>query len=182
MYKYIYLSIDPGTNSLGTTINGITTDNQWRVIHSTTTNIDLLTKILYEDTIVKTHGMRLARMFTCEQVIYKFACDWNVNSVVSESPYMGRFPQAFSALVECMQSMRRGVYQYNPYTKFDVIDPSTIKKAVGVPGKSGDKNLMRLATQKLVGDYVNVDWLDEHSIDSICVGYTWFQQSYGEQW
>lgn len=34
---------------------------------------------------------------------------------------------------------------------------------------------MRKAVQNIAGSMVNVDWLDEHAIDSIAVGYSWYR-------
>ena len=88
---------------------------------------------------------------------------------------MERTVKAFAALTECMHSMRNAMYSQNPNRVFHTIDPSTIKKSVGVSGKSGDKELMRKAVQGIAGSMVNVDWLDEHAIDSIAVGYSWYR-------
>jgi hypothetical protein len=58
---------------------------------------------------------------------------------------------------------------------FDTIDPSTIKKSIGVKGNSGDKELMREAVRKITNNSVPVDIMDEHSIDSIAIGYAWYR-------
>jgi hypothetical protein len=175
MYKFIYLSIDPGTHMLGTTINAITEDNRWVVLCTHTTNIKNLIKHVYSAEVINAFGERFCKSKMCGEVINKFATSWQVNKIVSESPYMGKFPAAFSALTECMLSMRYGAYNYNTTDTIVEIDPATIKKAVGVPGNSGDKELMRLAVSKLVGGYIDVSLLDEHSIDSIAVGYAWYR-------
>lgn len=176
MFKYIYLSIDPGTSSLGTAINGITHDNKWVILDAHTTNINLVVRHRYPYELVDTHSERYFKVKACGEVIYKIASAWGVNGVVSESPYMGRFPQAFAALTECMLSMRNAAYDFNPNRAMFTIDPSTIKKAVGVSGKSGDKNLMRNAVNGLVIDMgINTDILDEHAIDAIAVGYTYYR-------
>ena len=175
MYRHIYLSIDPGTSMLGTTINAITMDNQWVVLHSCTTNIELVVRHTYPPEQIAIHGERFFKDQACARVIGKFADAWWINVAVSESPYMGSFPQAFGALTECMISMRYALFGHNPNRVLHTIDPSTIKKSVGVSGKSGDKELMRQAIQKIAGSMVNVDWLDEHAIDSIAVGYAWYR-------
>ncbi len=175
MYKHVYLSIDPGTSMLGTAINAINMNNQWEILHACTTNIELVVRHTYPSEQIMVHGERFFKNMACGRVVEKFADDWWVNDVVSESPYMGRFPQAFAALTECMHSMRNAMYSQNPNRVFHTIDPSTIKKSVGVSGKSGDKELMRKAVQNIAGSMVNVDWLDEHAIDSIAVGYSWYR-------
>lgn len=175
---FIYLSIDPGTNSLGITINGVDfRTKEKQVLHSTTVHIDKLAEIKYGDTIVLTHGLRYAKVHCCYEVVLKFLIDWNIQAVVSESPYMGRFPQAFGALVECVQAMRNAVFQYNPYLTFNTIDPATIKKSLGVKGNSGDKNAMTVAVGNMLNGSYDIQYLDEHAIDSIAVGHAWYLMS-----
>ncbi len=174
MYRFIYLSIDPG-NMLGTTINAITPDNQWCVLHTHTTNVNALIYHKFPRELIELQGERLFREIVTTEIVQKFATDWGVNIVVSESPYMGRFPQAFATLTECMVAIRKACYNYNAYMNFDTIDPSTIKKSVGVKGNSGDKELMREAVRKITNNSVPVDIMDEHSIDSIAIGYAWYR-------
>lgn len=175
MYQFIYLSIDPGTSMLGTTINAITPENEWVVLHSHTTNVGALIQHKYRKDLINLHGERFYKSLLAGEVILKFASTWNVNKIVSESPYMGKFPQAFSALTECLMGMRLAGYEYDPFNVVDVIDPARIKNHVGVKGNSGDKEKMREAVRKIAGHMVNVDLLDEHSIDSIAVGYAWYR-------
>ena len=174
MYRFIYLSIDPG-NMLGTTINAITPDNQWCVLHTHTTNVNALIYHKFPRELIELQGERLFREIVTTEIVQKFATDWGVNIVVSESPYMGRFPQAFATLTECMVAIRKACYNYNAYMNFDTIDPSTIKKSVGVKWKRGDKELIREAVRKLTNNSVPVDIMDEHSIDSIVMAYAWYR-------
>lgn len=170
-----YLSIDPGSNSLGLTINAVDfSTRQKTILHSTTVHIDRLAQLLYGDSLVLTHGLRFAKMQVCRSAIFKMACDWEIQAVVSESPYMGRFPQAFSALVECVQSMQLGIMDYNPLLPFNMIDPATVKKAMGVKGNSGDKNAMRNAAALILPAGFDLDVFDEHAIDSMCVGHAFY--------
>lgn len=175
MYQLIYLTIDPGTNMLGTTINAITHDNQWVVLHTHTTNIRALLQHRFPPHLIELHGERFFKALLCGEVIFKFAKDWDATRIVSESPYMGKFPQAFGALTECLYAMRYHGYQYDPYISFDTIDPATIKYHVGVKGNSGDKALMKMAVQHLTGTTVDLRFADEHSVDSMAVGYAWYR-------
>lgn len=175
MYKFIYMSIDPGTSMLGTTINAITLDDQWVVLHTTTTNVKALVQHYFSAHQLDLHGERFFKSRLCGQVIFKFAEHWNVNRIISESPYMGKFAQAFSALTECLSSIRNAAYENSHEYPLETIDPATIKNHVGVKGNSGDKEKMREAVRALVGRYIDVDTLDEHAIDSIAVGYTWYR-------
>lgn len=178
MYCYRFVSIDPGTTHMGMTVHGVTKDHQWHVLHTCSVDIKTLTTHLYPEEWILHHGMRFCQMLTIQRTLRKMIEDWEVQSVVSESPYMGKFAQAFSALTECLLSMRMIIYEINPALRFDTIDPSTIKKSVGVSGRSGDKELMRAAAKRLVGDYIYIDHYDEHAVDSICIGYSWFRAIY----
>lgn len=178
MIIYRFLSIDPGTSHMGMTVHGIDENHQWVVLHSHSVDIVSLTNHLYPESFIDHHGKRFAQMLTIQRVLRKMIEDWGVQTVVSESPYMGRFAQAFAALTECLLSMRYIIYEINPNLKFYTIDPATIKKAVGVSGKSGDKNLMKIAANNLVGHYYDIQFLDEHAIDSICIGNAWYHAVY----
>ncbi|HEX9137653.1 MAG TPA: hypothetical protein VF905_12020, partial [Nitrospirota bacterium] len=61
------------------------------------------------------------------------------------------------------------------YLCIERIDPSSIKKAVGVKGTSDDKHAMTEAIKKipeimdvLIGD---IDTMDNNAVDAIAVGY-----------
>lgn len=175
MYQLIYLTIDPGTNMLGTTVNAITHDNQWVPLHTYTTNIKSLLQHKYPANLIELHGERFFKALLCGEVIFNIAKAWDVSQIVSESPYMGKFPQAFGALTECLFAMRCCGYDYDHFISFDTIDPATIKNHVGVKGNSGDKNMMKVAVQQLVGNAIDLRYADEHSIDSLAVGYAWYR-------
>lgn len=172
---FYYLSIDPGTNSLGLTINAVNfATKEKKIVHSYTAHIDKLAQLLYGDSLVLTQGLRFAKMQVCRDVIFKMACEWEIQAVVSESPYMGRFPQAFSALVECIQAMHLGIMDYNSLMPFNLIDPATVKKAMGVKGNSGDKNAMRNAVANILPAEFDINYFDEHAIDSMGVGHAFY--------
>lgn len=175
MYQHIYLSIDPGTNMIGTAINAITDEGDWVILHACTTNVGSLLQHLFDPSEIDDIGARFFRVRAVTKIIKDMATAWEVNSVTSESPYMGRFPTAFAALTECMYGIRSGCYEYNKEMSFVIFDPSTIKVNVGVSGKSGDKSKMTEAVRKLASKFVDIDKLDEHSIDAIAVGYTYYK-------
>lgn len=172
------LSIDPGTSSLGMSIFTYNVVDGLLVFqheHTTTFNVDVIAIEKYQDTIIERYGFKQGRILTCKDIMVSMLKTWNPDVVVCESPYMGRFPQAFAALVECMQALKLGVIEYNNTLPFVTYDPATIKQAVGVKGTSGDKTQMTAAVNRLYPD-IKTNQLDEHGIDSICVGYTWFKQ------
>ncbi len=87
---------------------------------------------------------------------------------------MGRFPNAFGALTEIMLAIRRACWRFDPILPLNVIDPSSVKKFMGVKGTSKDKSAMTralMAKQELANPSgIPLADLDEHSIDALCVG------------
>lgn len=96
--------------------------------------------------------------------------------VASEHPYINPgMPGAVIPLAECLLIEEQAVFEYDPYMSLEKIDPSSIKKAVGVSGTSGDKHAMTEAIKKipeimdvLVGD---IDTMNNNAVDSIAVAY-----------
>jgi Holliday junction resolvasome RuvABC endonuclease subunit len=99
---------------------------------------------------------------------------WEPSLVVMEAPYLSRMPAAFKALSEIVSTFTQTVMAWDQTVRVLQFDPATVKKGMGVSGKSGDKELMRtaLSTSQLPIYYsgVNIHELDEHSVDAICVG------------
>lgn len=181
---YRILSIDPGSTKLGIAIIDVhPTEFTSTVIHATT--VDAPTLLRYYEQCAATHGERVARILAMENAVFKMLRAWEPEMVVSESPFMGRFPQAFAALTECLSSIRRAMQEYRPGRALHEIDPSSVKNAVGVSGKSSDKELMREALPKLADlsftDEVSLDELDEHAIDAIAVGYARVKQVFPKE-
>lgn len=171
------LSIDPGSTNMGYTVFEVTSmDQPMNVLHTGTLNVERLAKLMYGDSMMFYHGLRQAKMQICHEAVYKLLHAWEITYVVSESPYMSRFPQAYGALMECLMSIRQAVMRYYPELPLALVDPATVKLSVGVKGNSGDKNHMTEAVARLYGHQVNVNVLDEHAIDSIAVGHAWQKQ------
>lgn len=175
---YRILAIDPGTSTIGISI----------------LDLDLLTydiNLVWSDTYVSDHTLRYyndyvtnfetldVKLEIIKDLLVDIMAEWDVDDVVSESPYMGRFPAAYGALTRCLDSIRRALQQYDYKLVLKLIDPATVKTNVGVSGKSGDKNAVKQAVLMLpltnVGN-VNLHALDEHSIDSIAVGYGYLEK------
>lgn len=174
------LSIDPGSYTMGVAISEYDFDaNIFKVIDATTISLDKL--IDKNSTLFQVHGEKVARLVTVESAISKMLFAWRPSVVVCESPYMGQFPQAFASLVECVSSVRRAVMRYVETLPLHVIDPATVKKNVGVSGKSGDKDKMSVAITKQsdlsFSTDVNVEELDEHSVDAVAVGYAYYRMN-----
>lgn len=170
---YRIMAIDPGTNSIGVSILDLDLLTfKINLIWSDTFHPDKSLK--YMSTYVSRHGDLDAKLQVIEDLLLDLMLDYDVDDIVSESPYMGRFAAAFGALTKCLGAIDKAVRNYDYTLDLYLIDPSTVKSNVGVSGKSGDKNLVKQAVLMLPFiniNNINLHYLDEHSIDSIAVGY-----------
>lgn len=166
----LIMSIDPGTNSTGVSILSVDYPTV-KVIFAETIKADrLMSNYSYIEQI---HGSRYARIIATADRIAHLLTIYPIDAIVSESPYMGRFAQSFAALTELISEIRNRIFCFDNGLFLDTIDPSTVKKFMGVKGTSGDKDLMRKALNNkflLYDDYLKPAEFDEHTVDSICVG------------
>lgn len=172
------LAIDPGSSTLGFTmllvdpIDGtITVDDCFTVT---------ATKHIAKDSIwFQMYGAKAARLAAIKKITKGILNNLRPDILIAESPFVGRFAAAFEALVEVRDAIKEAVYDYDPTLEYQSIDPMTAKKAVGAvmpKGRKSDKKTpvrdAVLAIQDLEwSDHVDKEALDEHSIDSVAVGY-----------
>lgn len=95
--------------------------------------------------------------------------------IASESPFFNqRRPQAYGALTEVVCAIREAVQLHDSWKHLQLIDPPTVKNAVGAKGNAGKEEvkekLLGLSHINYQGD-VPLAMLDEHSIDAIAVAY-----------
>lgn len=102
--------------------------------------------------------------------ILEIARPWAVGC---EAPFFNRLmPSAYGSLTEVVTIIQSACMGFNPYTRFELLSPQSVKKSVGVAGKKG-KDVMRDAvladtpmSSKLL---VDINTLDEHAIDALAV-------------
>lgn len=168
------ISIDPGTNCLGIAISMLdVTTGKMTLEEAYTVDIKTVAK-LYASHIEAYYGDRAAKLYAVEYLMFNLVRAWQPAIVASEGPYLGKFPQAYAALVECLSAIQRGCRNYSQSLPVKVFDPATVKKSLGVPGNSGDKALIANAianTPRIDTSNVNLFILDEHSTDAIAVGH-----------
>jgi len=176
--QYRIMAIDPGTNTLGVSILSLCLESSRITVEHVSTLVAENMVNPYTG-IQEYYGERFTKLYALQNALTYLMHQFDIHAVVSESPYLGRFPQAFAALTECMCTLRNAMLSYNPYMTLDTIDPATIKSNIGVSGKSGDKTLMRDAVINLfqrneiyVVSDINIYTLDEHSLDSLAAGYS----------
>lgn len=181
---YRACGIDPGTDTLGYAIVSMDLD---------TLKIQLEKVATYEAAratrklpdLSHLLGPRTVRLrWHTDNLLEQFQSD-QPHTVTVESPFLGRFATAFEALIECRTAIRSAILQYQEGTVMELIDPLSVKKAMGalpapVKGKrkrkkrktGKTKEEIKLALTRIK----DVDWgdvdlleLDEHSIDAIAV-------------
>ncbi len=174
---YRVVGIDPGSVTLGVAVLDLNIDTHAIELIDART-FDASKSLQPYWLVAKTHGDRVARLMAHEDGLYGYFCCMQPQAIASESPYMGRFPQAYAALTECMTSIRRAVWRYDNRMPLHLSDPMTVKAAVGVVSK-GRKNREALSKDHVQEGVLNLDLinhsgidiskLDEHSIDAIAV-------------
>lgn len=176
------MSIDPGSTSLGLAILDINCETlEITLVHVYTFHIDLVVKHGFANHEFL-YGIHAARLQAIAAVVTNMAFQWTVDDVVSEAPYMGRFPRAFEVLTQCMMSIRTALSCYYGDRPLVTFDPATVKSCVGVKGTSSDKlavaNALLYLPRLNLGS-INIALLDEHSTDAIAVGYTYAKRMLG---
>lgn len=167
------VSIDPGSNRAGFSVldfdlvTGVTT-----VQLSHTVKGEVLLR--ERPRLAEIYGEREARNMCYGDYLHDLLQVYEPFAVASEAPYQGKFVATYRALTEQLTCFRAAVYRYCRSTSFVLVEPSPVKVFMGVKGTSGDKDLMRDAllrrTDVVFAEGVVATELDEHSIDSICVG------------
>lgn len=170
------LSLDPGTNHTGYSILDMDIDGNIDIVYSgTLEGVELAKPNSFIEHI---HGHRFSKIISIGARLFELFELYKPEVVISEAPYLGKFPQSFAALTEMLYEFRRRVFEYDPSIYFHTVDPSTVKKNLKVSGKSGDKNLVKIAVFNQQLTYLTCDRerLDDHGIDSIAVGLIFLHQ------
>lgn len=172
---YRLVGLDPGSNTFGASVLDVDLATQEiSLIHAETFVGESLARAYFH--VINVHGNRVARLMALEEVLYNFFRDNEPHGIIAESPYLGRFPKTFAALTEAITTIRRATFRYDMFMPLLMIDPTSVKNGVGmriVKGKTKEdvKEAVK-ALKDLSNPYgIDLDALDEHSIDAIAVAY-----------
>jgi Holliday junction resolvasome RuvABC endonuclease subunit len=175
---YVVLAIDPGTETMGVAALGVDLVDFNVFAYAVTT---LHASHSYNPLGVEssTYGDRFARLNTLSRSVASFCETFRPHSVIAESPFLGRFPQSYEALVDCLSVLRRTVSGYDPALVLETVDPPSAKKAVGINPKGATKDdvknaVLRLPIHRYPG--VHLERIEEHASDAIAVGWFRIQQ------
>lgn len=122
------------------------------------------------------HSDRVSRLNAIEEYMYELFITVKPLVIVSEAPFINhRFPQAGIVLTEVMSKIRKAIERYDVWKPLYVVPPSSVKNAIKASGNA-DKNKMLECICKLTDlNYLSdepLKSLDEHSVDSLAVGYS----------
>lgn len=175
---YRLVGVDPGSDTLGVAVLDLDlgTDQITLMEARTFSGVQLSRAFRH---VQEVHGDRAARLMAHEENLYQYFCYTQPHNVASEGPFMSRFPQAFATLTLCVENVRRALYRYYPFLPLVIIDPPTVKLSVGVRGKGTTKDDVKVGLKRIIKEGrilnthdIDIDVLDEHSIDAIVVAYT----------
>ena len=175
---YVILGIDPGTETMGVVALGVDLADLNVYAYSAMT-LHASHSCEQFGVNTQTYGDRFARLNSLANSIIAQCQHFQPHSVISESPFLGRFPQSFEALVDCMSVLRRAVSSFDPALVLETVDPPSAKKAVGVNPKGSTKEdiknaVLRLPIHRYPG--VHFEHLEEHATDAIAVAWYRVQQ------
>lgn len=171
------MGIDPGSRCFGISIIDFDLKTHAVILrHAETFHAE---RFLNEESPENILGDRGARHAKCRAFLIERLSVFTPQLVSCESAFMKfKFVTAYQSLVEGIVMAREAVWSYKNTLPLILVDPPTAKKAVGAPGKGGDKEAVRKAIQQLINKKIltvepgiKLADLDEHSVDSIAIGY-----------
>ncbi len=165
------VGIDPGTVNVGVASLEADCCSDYMIIADAFTLVAKDTDPAYR-AMGEIHGARIGRLMNLSDRLLSFLREYQPHAVVVESNYLGASVDAFRSLVESVCMVRNAVYQYNPMMSLHTVDPTTVKRLAGLKGRNPDKEAVREALRHRpdLKWKVDIDELDEHSIDAIPIG------------
>ncbi|ANH51793.2 hypothetical protein RAY_12 [Erwinia phage vB_EamM_RAY] len=173
--ELLQVSIDPGTDTVGVTLLGlhpITLEMTWK--ESFTLYGSLLN--YRSELVFQEDRNRDARLKGLTDALLRYLCTVRPHVVVFEDNFLRHSPQAFKALIESVEAIKRAVWGYNPYLPFYEISPMQAKGAVNAiapRGQKHDKELVRKGLMnypRLQIPHAILQTLSEHAVDSVAIG------------
>jgi Holliday junction resolvasome RuvABC endonuclease subunit len=171
------IGIDPGSHSLGVGViefdiatMTIVSSDAWTLSGKKLAGKD--------DWVTDIHGERNGRVHAIENALYQIFMHFQPLSITSESPFINsKFPQAGLALTVVVCAIRQALMRFDMWKPLLMIDPPTVKMAVGAPGNAPKEvvkeKVMLLKDINYIGSVPLLE-LDEHSIDALAVCYCSF--------
>ena len=170
---YYIIAIDPGINHFGVTVCQIKDE---KIEECVTNTIHVKEKYLSKEAIKKI-GLRQCKIDYLNEIFKNYIEYYKPLVVCIESPFYNmKRPAAFLPLVELLYQLRLTLRLESPDTNYQTFEPSTIKKAVGASAicKKEEVKVHVLEKKEIFSlKNANIEDLDEHSIDSLAILYTY---------
>jgi len=185
------LGIDPGTDTLGAVAFDFSLESEIpHLVFAQTVTAHQFVKTRFD--LIRYHGPRFARLIVLREFIAAVVKTYCPHFVGVESPFLRDSPTAFAALTEAFLVIRQGLVEVDTSIPLLAFDPMRAKCAVGAASptetvvkkrgkrikkvKIHSKTTVREAVLKLAkekaftwDEHVDLEALDEHSIDAIAV-------------
>lgn len=175
------LALDPGTVTLGSAIIDVDGRNyDFKIIYGHT--FDTTQSVKLFDNLPSVRPSRDARLIAHRQNLLELFLQTQPDIIVTETPFARRGKMsAYDALLEFQGMLRCVLYSYCRSMSLKRITPTVAKNALGVSHiKTSKDDVQKAVMSKLsehVIDGVDLSLFDEHTIDSIAVGYAYYRQS-----
>ena len=188
---YRIVAIDPGTVTLGFSVIDIDIDDLSIIVQEVFT-FNAGKHFKNKDQFKEIFGARTTRLKFLSERIYEKLVDWSPDCVIAESSFLSRNVTSFESLIECKVYIRDAVTRYDESLPLTLIDPLSVKYGIGALVKGDKKKVKRvkgkrvkgvdtkLAVRNKISSLVDLlwaaglppmDYLDEHSVDAVSIGY-----------
>ena len=176
--SYNILSIDPGSFNTGFAVIHIENNNIVSIF-ARTIEVNKINDRTGLDS--EAHSEKNIRLNKLRMIYSDILERYKPIAVVCESPFYNRaFPAAYGSLLTVMNIFQNALMYYNCNIPFFTMEPLLVKALVGAGFKKG-KSDVKLAVSQLPEIMttltVDLNSLDEHSIDAIAVGYSYLKKS-----
>lgn len=178
----VFVGIDPGTSFPGVGIIHYDVPN--KKIVRVSGRVFNLERMARDEIKRDRQQARFLRLLSFKEALRNTFINHKPIKIASEHPYINpRTPGAVIPLAECLFMTESAVHDYNPDLSLEKIDPSSIKKAVGVSGSSGDKLAMARAIKNIPELYDvlvdDIDTMDNNAVDAVAVTYCSLKRELG---
>lgn len=172
------VAFDPGSMNLGKALLEYNLDGSNVIVKKASTSVLKETDMAYSS-LTEIHDSRTVRLMIMRDIVLNYLRENKPHAIIVESNYLGRFATSFAALVECVAVIRSALYEYDPFKPLYTVDPSTVKINTGmkkVKGTTKDDVKSALKARTDIDWEINIDDLDEHSVDAVAVAFYYQKQ------
>lgn len=190
---YRIIAIDPGTVTLGFAVVDVNIDDLSIIVEDVFTfNAGKYFKT--KDQYKEIFGSRTSRLNFLSERIYEQLAKYEPDCVIAESSYLAVNVTSFASLIECKVFIQDAVIKYDEALPLELIDPLTVKYGIGALKRLTKEELKlrrknknkvkpvdtKLAVRNKLESLIDLLWqtglpplqyLDEHSVDAISIGY-----------